>query len=172
MAKYQRVKKCSKSFRPLSGNLLSLLYFVTVTVDYQQSFRPLSGNLLSLPYEFQFMKDFIEVFSSPIGESTFSTTCGMRIENLENLEFSSPIGESTFSTSFYPICVESLLQFSSPIGESTFSTRNNKIQEKEENDFRPLSGNLLSLQLDLSIDQIRRELIFVPYRGIYFLYKT
>ena len=86
--------------------------------------------------------------------------------------FSSPIGESTFSTSFYPICVESLLQFSSPIGESTFSTRNNKIQEKEENDFRPLSGNLLSLQLDLSIDQIRRELIFVPYRGIYFLYKT
>ena len=195
MAKYQRVKKCSKSFRPLSGNLLSL------------------------PYEFQFMKDFIELFSSPIGESTFSTTCGMRIENLENLEFSSPIGESTFSTkfykgivketyrfrplsgnllslhfknngeylwlsfsspigestfstSFYPICVESLLQFSSPIGESTFSTRNNKIQEKEENDFRPLSGNLLSLQLDLSIDQIRRELIFVPYRGIYFLYKT
>ena len=73
MAKYQRVKKCSKSFRPLSGNLLSLLYFVTVTVDYQQSFRPLSGNLLSLPYEFQFMKDFIELFSSPIGESTFST---------------------------------------------------------------------------------------------------
>ena len=86
--------------------------------------------------------------------------------------FSSPIGESTFSTSFYPICVESLLQFSSPIGESAFSTRNNKIQEKEENDFRPLSGNLLSLQLDLSIDQIRRELIFVPYRGIYFLYST
>lgn len=39
-------------------------------------------------------------------ESTFeddepvelSGTCGMRIENLENLEFSSPIGESTFST--------------------------------------------------------------------------
>ncbi len=123
MAKYQRVKKCSKSFRPLSGNLLSLLYFVTVTVDYQQSFRPLSGNLLSLPYEFQFMKDFIELFSSPIGESTFSTTCGMRIENLENLEFSSPIGESTFSTKFYKGIV------------------------KETYRFRPLSGNLLSLHL-------------------------
>ena len=71
----------------------------------------------------------------------------------------------------YDICSKHC-PFSSPIGESTFSTRNNKIQEKEENDFRPLSGNLLSLQLDLSIDQIRRELIFVPYRGIYFLYKT
>ena len=107
--------------------------------------------------------------------------------------FSSPIGESTFSTSFYPICVESLLQFSSPIGESTFSTRNNKIQEKEENDFRPLSGNLLSLQ-NLSFEQVVERnfrplsgnllslrssirvltygkiIIFVPYRGIYFLY--
>ena len=146
MAKYQRVKKCSKSFRPLSGNLLSLLYFVTVTVDYQQSFRPLSGNLLSLPYEFQFMKDFIELFSSPIGESTFSTTCGMRIENLENLEFSSPIGESTFSTKFYKGIV------------------------KETYRFRPLSGNLLSLPHRKVPIRIRCR-IFVPYRGIYFLYK-
>ena len=62
-------------------------------------------------------------FSSPIGESTFSTTCGMRIENLENLEFSSPIGESTFSTKFYKGIV------------------------KETYRFRPLSGNLLSLHL-------------------------
>ena len=64
-------------------------------------------------------------------ESTFeddepvelSGTCGMRIENLENLEFSSPIGESTFSTKFYKGIV------------------------KETYRFRPLSGNLLSLHL-------------------------
>ena len=46
MAKYQRVKKCSKSFRPLSGNLLSL-HFKN------------NGEYLWLS------------FSSPIGESTF-----------------------------------------------------------------------------------------------------
>ena len=194
MAKYQRVKKCSKSFRPLSGNLLSLLYFVTVTVDYQQSFRPLSGNLLSLPYEFQFMKDFIELFSSPIGESTFSTTCGMRIENLENLEFSSPIGESTFSTKFYKGIVKETyrfrplsgnllslhfknngeylwLSFSSPIGESTFSTTSQSSDTNTVQDFRPLSGNLLSLPETTKYKK-RRKTIFVPYRGIYFLYKT
>ena len=92
----------------------------------------------------------------------------------------------------YDICSKHC-PFSSPIGESTFSTRNNKIQEKEENDFRPLSGNLLSLQ-NLSFEQVVERnfrplsgnllslrssirvltygkiIIFVPYRGIYFLY--
>ena len=85
--------------------------------------RPLSEHLLFL-YVMKALGDkFVEPFSSPIGESTFSTTCGMRIENLENLEFSSPIGESTFSTKFYKGIV------------------------KETYRFRPLSGNLLSLHL-------------------------
>ena len=171
MAKYQRVKKCSKSFRPLSGNLLSLLYFVTVTVDYQQSFRPLSGNLLSLPYEFQFMKDFIELFSSPIGESTFSTTCGMRIENLENLEFSSPIGESTFSTAYTAttISVASTAHFRPLSGNLLSLHLSTRYALKAYYNFRPLSGNLLSLPETTKYKK-RRKTIFVPYRGIYFLY--
>ena len=64
-----------------------------------------------------------------------------------------------------------LFRFSSPIGESTFSTTKHETGECTGTNFRPLSGNLLSLQeLDLSLDQIKR--IFVPYRGIYFLYSN
>ena len=40
--------KMKLSFRPLSGNLLSLLNFVFHTFSFPR-FRPLSGNLLSLP---------------------------------------------------------------------------------------------------------------------------
>ena len=35
--------------------------------------------------------------------------------------------------------------------------------------FRPLSGNLLSLQLE-RFYELRKKEVFVPYRGIYFLY--
>ena len=61
------------------------------------------------------------------------------------MQFSSPIGESTFSTREPTKQQKENKLFSSPIGESTFSTRLGTIE------------NLSSL-------------VFVPYRGIYFLY--
>ena len=36
--------------------------------------------------------------------------------------------------------------------------------------FRPLSGNLLSLQDGASYNMPTQKSVFVPYRGIYFLY--
>ncbi len=112
----------------------------------EECFRPLSGNLLSLRYYYSDAKvKDVDGFSSPIGESTFSTNSYIFSPTL--ISFSSPIGESTFSTqyksdkkSYY------FLQFSSPIGESTFSTC---IRVSE---------------------RLRYLRVFVPYRGIYFLY--
>ena len=84
-------------------------------------FRPLSGNLLSLHYKLVDMYDY--------------------------KKFSSPIGESTFSTRYL-------------MGKSL----------KLKNSFRPLSGNLLSLLINrLRIGCL--NIVFVPYRGIYFLYR-
>ena len=60
-------------FRPLSGNLLSLPFPALTNLAKAQCFRPLSGNLLSLPMENHVKKIKNLVFSSPIGESTFST---------------------------------------------------------------------------------------------------
>ena len=61
-------------------------------------------------------------FSSPIGESTFSTGS----KNVRNKKaykpFSSPIGESTFSTGMRLETSKNSYLFSSPIGESTFSS--------------------------------------------------
>ena len=37
--------------------------------------------------------------------------------------------------------------------------------------FRPLSGNLLSLPQNSSTITVQEHGVFVPYRGIYFLYK-
>ena len=60
--------------------------------------------------------------------------------------FSSPIGESTFSTvMILDVSKNYGIWFSSPIGESTFSTKEKK-------------------------QWYERKLVFVPYRGIYFLY--
>ena len=60
--------------------------------------------------------------------------------------------------------------FSSPIGESTFSTeRKQNVNLDRRPRFRPLSGNLLSL-LDIVISIGESKFVFVPYRGIYFLY--
>ena len=59
--------------------------------------------------------------------------------------FSSPIGESTFSTAAKNSFTRPYSQFSSPIGESTFSTVQNVIA-------------------------VMAGVVFVPYRGIYFLY--
>ena len=133
-------------FRPLSGNLLSLPVNCTQSLKSLASFRPLSGNLLSLPGVNCRKENWCDRFSSPIGESTFSTKMFERMGRREIL-------------------------FSSPIGESTFSTRN-----RDENwwsgvlRFRPLSGNLLSLHLQRRRSVYCRWNVFVPYRGIYFLY--
>ena len=88
--------KIKKYFRPLSGNLLSLLKSKTQLHGRNRYFRPLSGNLLSL--------------------------------------------------------------------------RRSKMDScKGNSHFRPLSGNLLSLPMK-ALDLEKLYTIFVPYRGIYFLY--
>ena len=136
-----------KYFRPLSGNLLSLRCIQLYRNDFWLNFRPLSGNLLSLrsigntgrkednmrifvPYRgIYFLYAFdIETttlekleFSSPIGESTFSTLI-IQLLQMAIFGFSSPIGESTFSTGHLHCLCTHYTKFSSPIGESTFST--------------------------------------------------
>ena len=115
---YTRCK--ADDFRPLSGNLLSLPGVPNTKENNQSGFRPLSGNLLSLQIMNKAKMKLMKVFSSPIGESTFSTeTSGM--------------------------CYLLAMLFSSPIGESTFSTKINIHRGDSWN-------------------------VFVPYRGIYFLY--
>ena len=61
-------------------------------------FRPLSGNLLSLPATYSNALNIMRMFSSPIGESTFSTGKQNESSKGKYSVFSSPIGESTFST--------------------------------------------------------------------------
>ena len=83
--------------------------------------RPLSEHLLFL-YVMKALGDkFVEPFSSPIGESTFSTLSKLDSEE-SDIKFSSPIGESTFSTEESMFYLSGKDLFSSPIGESTFST--------------------------------------------------
>ena len=60
--------------------------------------------------------------------------------------------------------------FSSPIGESTFSTEKRNAGNYRSKSFRPLSGNLLSLPKDEDAFVTNMYCVFVPYRGIYFLY--
>ena len=84
--------------------------------------------------------------------------------------FSSPIGESTFSTEEIKTVLKEKCEFSSPIGESTFSTVFSVHFTTPLHGFRPLSGNLLSLPEVMSIITPEKQVVFVPYRGIYFLY--
>ena len=84
--------------------------------------------------------------------------------------FSSPIGESTFSTNESSKEEHGRNEFSSPIGESTFSTMTQSAKKNTKASFRPLSGNLLSLQI-VSEYSYGDNIVFVPYRGIYFLYE-
>ena len=130
-------------FRPLSGNLLSLPEMNYNTIILKR-FRPLSGNLLSLRWCLEMYHRRLLPFSSPIGESTFSTDNKVVLKG--KVLFSSPIGESTFSTN--PECRNTVLQnavfvpyrgiyflyWNSPDKTTIKATR-----------FRPLSGNLLSL---------------------------
>ena len=67
------MKAEENDFRPLSGNLLSLQFFAEAKRLDDYYFRPLSGNLLSLPDSEEHGSRRYGEFSSPIGESTFST---------------------------------------------------------------------------------------------------
>ena len=64
---------CANCFRPLSGNLLSLRRKNQRGHLLHAGFRPLSGNLLSLQELTNGIIQRTKEFSSPIGESTFST---------------------------------------------------------------------------------------------------
>ncbi len=134
-------------------------------------------------------------FSSPIGESTFSTPKRNELDE-EQLVFV-PYRGIYFLYSRDPLRNDDRrLEFSSPIGESTFSTNTEKFNPFTQECFRPLSGNLLSLRTQDVSEKIRRYegfrplsgnllsllllhserysicSVFVPYRGIYFLYNT
>ena len=181
----------SKSFRPLSGNLLSLpkdedafvtnmycvfvpyrgiyfLYLVSVSITRTcNRFRPLSGNLLSLLNNVT-VKYAKKEFSSPIGESTFSTFC-KPVHYKGNFGFSSPIGESTFSTKIKAYKKEIDGVFVPYRGIYFLYSKTSILIGDLAKRFRPLSGNLLSLR-----KRGRKKnpivYVFVPYRGIYFLY--
>ena len=112
-----------RCFRPLSGNLLSLLEMDCAKIYPTKRFRPLSGNLLSLPYICIALRSLALLCFRPLSGNLLS----LRMVNLLELriiaKFSSPIGESTFSTSFTEKRLNiNYIRFSSPIGESTFST--------------------------------------------------
>ena len=110
------------------------------------------------------------VFSSPIGESTFSTLSAVNVHKFGDTVFvpyrgiyflyTNIDGEPWFNaTRFRPLSgnllslqtIEKAMtvfprKFSSPIGESTFSTTlQRQPSTSQSSGFRPLSGNLLSL---------------------------
>ena len=133
------------SSRPLSGNLFSLRALVMSNEVKEACSRPLSGNLFSLQSVIRTFRPLAMEFSSPIGESIFSTHQPSILQSsvtsvlvpyrgiyflymnkklgAENLKwFSSPIGESIFSTKRPRNEKVYCILFSSPIGESIFST--------------------------------------------------
>ena len=84
-------------------------------------------------------------FSSPIGESTFSTHLWYNISAVRKTVFV-PYRGIYFLYEKICLTLIRLKLFSSPIGESTFSTRRRKTW----------------------LEHVLK--VFVPYRGIYFLY--
>ena len=130
-------------FRPLSGNLLSLHLSTRYALKAYYNFRPLSGNLLSLPETTKYKKRRKTIFV-PYRGIYFLYNLIYLLTRLDVNSFSSPIGESTFSTESKKHNIGGK-KFSSPIGESTFSTFTRKIGRGDNKNFRPLSGNLLSL---------------------------
>ncbi len=94
-------------------------------------------------------KELTKIFSSPIGESTFSTF-NVDAKTEHEILFSSPIGESTFSTCNLFECVKYHANVFVPYRGIYFLYRREKPTTPGCNScFRPLSGNLLSLPLPL-----------------------
>ena len=161
-------KRTAKGFRPLSGNLLSLPCFPYTLLHHCMVFVPYRGIYFLYTVETRCVQAW--EFSSPIGESTFSTLDmherasewkvfvpyrgiyflypkNMKALNIEELVF---VPYRGIYFLYLVSCVNlrtMTVQFSSPIGESTFSTRLRYIHWlRWEQSFRPLSGNLLSLR--------------------------
>ena len=94
------------SFRPLSGNLLSLPWEVLNYYDLVDGFRPLSGNLLSLQVGSVLSKNWENIVFVPYRGIYFLYTCTAWVTDYGYYKFSSPIGESTFSTlPLEPLCL-------------------------------------------------------------------
>ena len=111
----------------------------------------------------------LKVFSSPIGESTFSTD-EWAMDTFSGECFRPLSGNLLSLQTIEKAMTVFPRKFSSPIGESTFSTTlQRQPSTSQSSGFRPLSGNLLSLQLFAKVKKHILK-VFVPYRGIYFLY--
>ena len=136
-----------------------------------QVFVPYRGIYFLYQMQDETEKTVLRLFSSPIGESTFSTKCRTN-SSLPKQKFSSPIGESTFSTSRCHSINYAKMRFR-PLSGNLLSLPGEKImvRTKIETCFRPLSGNLLSLRNGRNHERKMFD-VFVPYRGIYFLYMT
>ena len=183
-------------FVPYRGIYFLYSFVCVIRFALGARFRPLSGNLLSLQECLKWKKLLIR-FSSPIGESTFSTRGDSWTERSGGAAFSSPIGESTFSTAPHPIHDNmQYLWFSSPIGESTFSTHMRcTTNVKRARAFSsPIGESTFSTELCRTAHMAEGikfsspigestfstvafwilcsalSIVFVPYRGIYFLY--
>ena len=111
-------------------------------------FVPYRGIYFLYPVPYIPLSKCQKQFSSPIGESTFSTRSGSLKEGWEWCVFVPYRGIYflyRWQRKFFWICGS---RFSSPIGESTFSTSRKKLWRTGWSTyFRPLSGNLLSLQV-------------------------
>ena len=85
-------------------------------------------------------------------------------------EFSSPIGESIFSTAYIDIAKSDYKYVLVPYRGIYFLYRNLNNQSTAIQSSRPLSGNLFSLLGKDLLDSYTVKTVLVPYRGIYFLY--
>ena len=111
-------------------------------------------------------------FSSPIGESIFSTFTEKGIQRCQGSVLVPYRGIYFLYQDNTSDSENKCLTFSSPIGESIFSTRKLRtVTSAGKNSSRPLSGNLFSLPL-LKYSEEDMNTVLVPYRGIYFLYKN
>ena len=182
-----------QSSRPLSGNLFSLQEQGYCYNDVRGRSRPLSGNLFSLRCIHPAGMGYHDWFSSPIGESIFSTNGKLRLM-IRGCEVLVPYRGIYF---LYLLTANGLVKnfcVLVPYRGIYF------LYEKEDimrinlkmvlvpyrgiyflyllspgmgqvtHGSRPLSGNLFSLLMSRNVKKCV-ICVLVPYRGIYFLYK-
>ena len=150
---------------PIGESTFSTHDSKTVIARARWSFRPLSGNLLSL-HVWTRGKKWNVVFSSPIGESTFSTI-SICTKGQANGVFV-PYRGIYFLYSNFLFCHYRFLRFR-PLSGNLLSLPCITMERIVSCSFRPLSGNLLSLREQKLWAKLKWT-VFVPYRGIYFLY--
>ena len=138
---FEKPLQCS---RPLSGNLFSLLVFKLVVIcNGEEVLVPYRG-IYFLYKERTSRKSIDKKFSSPIGESIFSTVLD-RSRNVDLIKVLVPYRGIYFLYGNSAKIGSSGDSFSSPIGESIFSTWLSRMQSSGAFGSRPLSGNLFSL---------------------------